>query len=137
MTLPYLIAEQPDLLVVYLGDVDETGHAYGWMSPEYLNAIERADTAVGMLLTALEESGLRDQYTILLNSDHGGHDHSHGTNAPEDMTIIWLLNGPGIKQGHEIVAPISLIDNPPTIAHALGLDAPAVWDGQPVLEAFA
>lgn len=136
MALPYLTTEQPDLLVVYLGDVDETGHAHGWMSPEYLNAIALADAAVGLLLNTLELAGMRDQYTVLLNSDHGGHDHSHGTNMPEDMTIIWLLNGPGIKQAHEITAPISLIDNPPTIAHALGLDAHAAWDGRPVLEAF-
>jgi predicted AlkP superfamily pyrophosphatase or phosphodiesterase len=137
MALPYLTAEQPDLLVVYLGDVDENGHTYGWMSAEYLRRIELADAAVGMLLAALDNSGLRDQYTLLVNSDHGGHDKSHGTNSPEDMTIVWLLNGPGVKQNHPVAMPVTLLDNPPTIAHVLGLNSPSAWDGQPVLEAFA
>ncbi len=76
------------------------------------------------------------QLEVFPHSDHGGHDHTHGTNMPEDMTIIWMLNGPGIKKGHVVAAPITLLDTAPTIAHALGLHRPEKWDGQPVLEAF-
>ena len=134
---PYLTTEQPDLIVVYLGDVDENGHSHGWMSAEYLRRIELADAATGLLLAALEAAGLRDQYAVLVNSDHGGHDTMHGTESPEDMTILWLLNGPGVRQNHQVTAPVTLLDNPPTIAHVLGLNSPSAWDGQPVLDAFA
>jgi predicted AlkP superfamily pyrophosphatase or phosphodiesterase len=134
--LEYLTAEKPDFLGIYLGDVDLMGHAFGWMSPEYLRAIEDNDQDVGLLLDTLDRSGLRDDYVLMVISDHGGHERSHGTNLPEDMTIIWMLNGPGIKQGHEVRTPITLLDTAPTIAHALGLPRPAVWDGQPIYEAF-
>ncbi len=132
----YVVAEQPDFMVIYLGDVDMTGHAYGWMSPEYLANIEANDKNIGDLLRALEAHNLRDQYTLMVLSDHGGHEHTHGTNMPEDMTIIWMLNGPGIRNGHQVSAPITLLDTAPTIAHTLGLHRPDKWDGQPVLEAF-
>lgn len=136
MALAHLAAEQPDFLVIYLGDVDMAGHAYGWMSPEYLRAIETSDQHIGALLRTLEEHHLRDQYTLMVMSDHGGHEHMHGTDSPEDMTIIWMLNGPNIRQNHQITSPITLLDTAPTIAHSLGLEPPAVWDGQPVYEAF-
>jgi hypothetical protein len=47
-----------------------------------------------------------------------------------------MLNGKGIKQGYEITGAVSLLDTPATMAHLLGVDIPAVWEGKPVLEAF-
>ncbi len=132
----YLVAEQPDLCVLYLGDIDLTGHAAGWMSPAYIAAIEANDRAIGGVLAALAANGLREQYTILALADHGGHDYGHGTNAPEDMTIPWMLNGAGVKRGYALRTPVNLADTAATIAHCLGLPLPAAWAGQPVYDAF-
>lgn len=135
--IPYLVNEQPDLCVLYLGDVDIAGHQYGWMSPEYLAAVEANDRHVGMALDALDRAGLRDQFAVLLLADHGGHERNHGADIPEDMTIPWLLSGPGIKRNHVIQTPVDLRDTAATIAHLLGLERPAVWEGKPVCDALA
>jgi predicted AlkP superfamily pyrophosphatase or phosphodiesterase len=132
----YLAERQPDFCVLYLGDIDITGHLHGWMSPEYIAAIETNDGAVGIVLDALEAAGIRNQYTILVQADHGGHDTDHGTDMPEDMTIPWIINGVGVKPGHIIESPVNMADTPATIAHLLELERPAVWEGQPVYEAF-
>jgi predicted AlkP superfamily pyrophosphatase or phosphodiesterase len=132
----YLTDVQPDLCFLYMGDIDISGHLYGWMSPPYIETIEQVDAAVGIVLDALDSVGIREQYTILAQADHGGHDTDHGTEMPEDMNIPWILNGPGIKRGHPIQQPVGLVDTPATLAHLLGIERPAVWEGQPVLEAL-
>jgi len=132
----HLVERKPDLCVLYLGDIDITGHLHGWMSPDYFEAIAANDRAVGLVLDALNSAGLRGDYIILIQADHGGHDTDHGTDCPEDMTIPWILNGNGIKPGHIIQSPVQMADTPATIAHLLGLERPPVWEGTPVYEAF-
>lgn len=120
-----------DFLFVYLGMVDVAGHAYGWMSPGYLEQVNRADDALGQLL-----AGLPADTTILLQADHGGHDRTHGTESPQDMTIPWLVAGPGVKAG-EIQSPVSLLDTAPTLAHFLDIPADPIWEGRFVDEILA
>lgn len=132
----YLISAQPDFCVLYLGDIDISGHMYGWMSREYMAAIETNDQAVGMVLSKLEQARLRERYAILVLADHGGHDTDHGTDSPEDMIIPWILNGQGIKRGHALSGTVQLVDTPATIAHLLGLESPPEWEGHIIHEAF-
>lgn len=132
----YLMTDQPDVCVIYLDDTDLTGHESGWMSAEYMASVERCDAAVGRILSALDSAGLREQYTILLLSDHGGHDDGHGTEMPEDMTIPWILNGAGVKHRYEIQGPVSILDTAPTIAYLLGLQCPDAWEGRVIFEAL-
>jgi arylsulfatase A-like enzyme len=106
------------------------------MSAPYLAAIERSDRALGGLLAALDQVGVRDQYVVLFLSDHGGHDRHHGSDSPEDLTIPWILNGPGVRRGYAILRPVQITDTAATIAHLLNLPRPAEWEGQPVLEAL-
>jgi arylsulfatase A-like enzyme len=73
---------------------------------------------------------------VLLHSDHGGHDWTHGTDQPEDMTIPWILSGPRVRSGSTLDAPVSLLDSAPTVAHLLGLPAPLEWEGRVVEEAL-
>jgi arylsulfatase A-like enzyme len=79
---------------------------------------------------------LPDNATVVLQSDHGGHDRNHGTDLPEDMTIPWLAAGPGIRQGHTIESTVSLLDTAPTIARLLGLAPHREWEGRCVEEIF-
>jgi predicted AlkP superfamily pyrophosphatase or phosphodiesterase len=127
----HIRSDQPDFAFVYLGTIDVAGHAYGWMSNEYLAQIEQVDAAVALLLDALP-----DNSSVLLQSDHGGHDRTHGTEAPEDMTIPWLLAGPGIRAGYALTQPVSLLDSAPTLAHILGVPPHSLWEGRCVTEAF-
>jgi hypothetical protein len=120
-----------DFAFVYLGTIDTTGHAAGWMSDGYLAQVAAVDAVVARLL-----SELPPDTHVLLQADHGGHDRTHGTPAPEDMTIPWLLAGPSIKTGHTIAGPVSLLDTAPTLARLLGLSAHPQWEGHSIDEAF-
>jgi predicted AlkP superfamily pyrophosphatase or phosphodiesterase len=128
----YLAAAQPDFVFVYLGTVDVAGHFYGWMSEGYLGQVATVDAALGTLL-----DGLPAGSTVLLQSDHGGHERNHGTEQLEDMTIPWVVAGPGIRSGHTIAAPVSLLDTAPTLARLLGLAPHHDWEGRCVEEIFA
>lgn len=132
----YLVQHRPDFTFVYLGQTDETGHRYGWLSPEYLEVIAGADAAIAHVLDRLERAGQLDRTACIVTADHGGHDRGHGLDIPEDMTIPWILSGPGVKPGYQLTAPVRLYDTAPTIAYLLGLPLPPEWQGQPVLEAL-
>ena len=63
-------------------------------------------------------------------------DHEHGSDLPDDLTIPWVLNGPGVRQGYAIQTPVIIMDTAATIAHLLELPRPDVWEGRPVLDAL-
>ena len=88
----------PDFAFVYLGGTDVVGHDHGWMSAEYLAAIGRADTAIGTVLEAVNQ----EETTVIVTSDHGGHERTHGTEMDEDMTIPWVIAGPPVSPGRTL-----------------------------------
>jgi len=133
-----LIAEFPldfGLMFVHFATIDAMGHEYGWLSPEQLSVAFRGDEALGKLLQTLDTLGLREETLVIVTADHGGHDTTHGYSFPEDMTIPWILSGPGV-QPVKLITPILTMDTAATAAFALGLPIPSEWDGRPVLEAF-
>ncbi len=133
-----LISEFPQdfgVLFLHFGITDGMGHSYGWLSSEQLSVLFRADEALKRILDELDARGLRAETLIIITADHGGHASTHGSNSPEDMTIPWIANGPGI-QPKALTTPILTTDTAATAAFALGLPIPADWDGVPVYEAF-
>jgi arylsulfatase A-like enzyme len=123
------------LLFVHFPLVDGMGHEYGWLSPEQMSVAFRADQALGNILAELSARGLREETLIIVTADHGGHDTTHGSSLPEDMTIPWIASGPGI-QPKLLTTQVHTMDTAATAAFALGLPIPAEWDGVPVYEAF-
>jgi predicted AlkP superfamily pyrophosphatase or phosphodiesterase len=133
-----LIAEFPEnfgVLFVHFAMPDAMGHAYGWLSPEQLSVTFRADEAFANILAALDARNLRGETLIIVTADHGGHETTHGTGMPEDMTIPWIASGPGIRPG-PLTTPVHTMDTAATAAFALNLETPPDWDGVPVFEAF-
>jgi arylsulfatase A-like enzyme len=65
-------------------------------------------------------------------ADHGGHDRSHGSTLPEDMTIPLFFFGKVFPKGKIIEDDISLLEIAPTIAKLFGLPAEQEWEGKPV-----
>ena len=123
------------VLFIHFAAPDDVGHEYGWMSPEQLSVIARADEALGQILAELDARSLRDETLLIITADHGGHDSSHGTDLPEDMTIPWIASGPGI-QPKLLTTQVHTMDTAATAAMLLGLPMPLEWDGVPVYEAF-
>ncbi|MDX9991959.1 MAG: alkaline phosphatase family protein [Anaerolineales bacterium] len=123
------------LAFIHFPTADWMGHEYGWLSPEQFSVLRRADQALASILAALEESGLREDTLFIISADHGGHEQTHGSSRPEDMTIPWIIYGPGVIPG-QITRPVNTVDTAATAAWFLQLKRPAAWDGLPVLEAF-
>lgn len=122
---------RPAFAFIYLGTADIAGHRSGWMSDAYLAQVQRIDRLVGRMVAAMSPAT-----TVLLLSDHGGHDHRHGTDRPEDMLVPWMIAGPRIRAGRQIEGAVSLVDTAPTLARVLELEPPAVWTGRAVDEVF-
>jgi len=120
-----------DFAFVYFGSLDAAGHLFGWMSEGYLSQLQHLDGILGRFLDDLPP-GTR----FLIHSDHGGHEHFHGDDIPEDMTIPWLASGEGIRQNYVIQQPVNLLHTAPTLAVMLGLKPFSSWQGQPVSEIF-
>jgi len=133
-----LLADFPEnfgVLFVHFPTGDWMGHEYGWLSDEQLSVYRRADEALGMILEKFDQLGLRDETLIIVTADHGGHGTSHGSTMVEDMTIPWIVAGPGVVQGG-LLTRVFTMDTAATAAFALGLPIPPEWDGIYIQEAF-
>jgi predicted AlkP superfamily pyrophosphatase or phosphodiesterase len=128
LALSWLKSHEWAFSFVYLHNTDKTGHASGWMSEAYLDAIANADRCIESMCGILPEETL-----IIVTADHGGHDHTHHTELAEDMTVPLILQGPGIPKNLEIPAEVSIMDLAPTVAHFLGLAKPETWQGREIL----
>lgn len=113
---------------VYLHNTDKTGHASGWMSAAYLEAIANADQCIESICGTLPEDAL-----VIVAADHGGHDHTHHTDLEEDMTVPLILKGPGIPKNLEIPDKVSIMDIAPTVVRFLGLTRPEAWQGKEIV----
>jgi len=121
----YIKEEEPDFLFLYLGDTDEAGgHDNGWMSDIYLQVVNKAIGCIEKVYRNLPEG-----YTMIVIADHGGHDRSHGTDMPEDMTIPVCICGPKFEEGREMTGT-SILDIAPTVAKLLGVPRVKEWEGK-------
>jgi arylsulfatase A-like enzyme len=134
-TVTKLIPQGFGLFFVHFPTPDFMGHEYGWLSAEQLSVLYRSDEALAAILEALDQAGMRQDTLLIISADHGGHDTTHGSSRTEDMTIPWIISGPGVKPGL-LTTAINTTDTAATAAWALGLPLPEEWDGLPVLEAF-
>jgi hypothetical protein len=123
------------LMFIHFPSGDLAGHEWGWMGAVQMYNYREDDGMLGRILAALDESGQRSDTIIILTADHGGHEKSHGSDRPEDMTIPWIINGPGVIPG-PLTSFIQTTDTAATASYVLGLPRPADWDGVPVYEAF-
>ena len=118
---------RPDFVFLYMVDTDEKGgHDNGWMSAEYLN---RISIAISNARRVIEKFG--EEYTVIIMADHGGHDRSHGTEMPEDMTVPLFFRGEDFEAGKEVDG-LSLLDIAPTIADVMGIEPVREWEGRSV-----
>ncbi len=122
--IPYVQRQAFDFMFIYFASIDVAGHLHNWMSERYLAQVARVDALAGRVIHAMPETT-----TVIIQADHGGHEQTHGTDSPEDMTIPWMIAGPNIAKGKMLEVPVSLLDTAPTIARALGLPAAATWQG--------
>ena len=119
----------PDFVFLYMVDTDEKGgHDNGWMSDAYL---KRISTALDTVKRVIEKCA--DEYTVIIMSDHGGHNRSHGTDLPEDMVIPFFFIGERFEKGR-VLDGVSLLDIAPTITDVMGIPKVAEWEGKSIIQ---
>lgn len=132
----YIEQRKPNLCFIHLADPDGAGHQYGWGSKEQLQAFADADTALETVMKAIEKAGIQKTSVVILTADHGGHDKTHGSKSPEDMTIPWIIWGEGVKHGFKITEPVTTYDTSATALWLLDIPIPKEFDGKPIKSAF-
>ena len=116
---------KPDFAFLYMVETDEKGgHDNGWMSEEYMR---RISIAIDNAKRVIERYS--DEYSIIIMADHGGHDRSHGSTMPEDMTIPLFFIGEQFERG-KVAEGLSLLDIAPTIAAIMGIEPDREWEGR-------
>jgi hypothetical protein len=128
----------PRVMFVHLPDVDVMGHMHGWGTPEQIEAIERADDAVGIIVKALIQKELMKSTLIILSADHGGQGAGHGPNDPRSRHIPWIAVGPGIRKNFDLTRfgglTINTEDTFATACTLMHIPLPEYLDGKFVKE---
>lgn len=112
--------------LLHLGETDQVGHASGFMSPAYLDAVRRVDALLGTLLDDIDSHGSLDDLVIVLTADHGG----AGSTSHSDRTrranyrVPFLVWGPGVTHAN-------LYDLNPQ-RHDPGRNRPGFTGSQPI-----
>jgi predicted AlkP superfamily pyrophosphatase or phosphodiesterase len=132
----YLESARPNVLFVHLTDPDAAGHHAGWMTPEYGRAVRATDSALTRLVALADRAYGSGTFSLIVTADHGGHETSHGTDDPRDVTIPWITWGEGVKPGLLEHSPVRTMDTAATVLWLLGVPTPGDWMGEPVVQAY-
>ena len=131
---------KPEVLFVHFPGVDNVGHADGWGSREQARAVEKADGALGDVLSALKGEGLTESTLIILTADHGGAGRTHVPDDARSRHIPWIAVGPGVRKNVDLTTYADLVINTEdtfaTACYVLGLPLDKRLDGKPVKEIF-
>lgn len=122
---------QINLLFIHYPFPDYGGHKYGWMTGEYLALVNRMNIELNKLLNGILQDTIH-KTVLIVTSDHGGHDKTHGTDSKEDRTIPWIVWGQMVKQHFTIKEEINTVDTTAVILDALGLSVPTDIDGKKI-----
>jgi len=100
----------------------------------YYAATSYMDAQLGLVLDALDKSGLADNTIIVLWGDHGWHLGDHRfwckhTNYEQAAHIPLIVAAPGKAAGVKTSALVETVDIYPTLAELAGLPAPEGLDG--------
>ena len=130
--MEYISANRGDRMFVFLYNLhtDHIGHMHNWMSPEYIQSIEEGDEQVGRVIEFLKNEGLFEDSHLMFITDHGGIGNGHGGTTPEEMTVPWVISGPGIKKGFTIEEPNNTVNTASTVLRLFGLEQPLCWTGE-------
>ncbi len=117
------------------GDLVDTKGDWRENYPDYLGCCNALDTALGRLRAKLEALGIADDTIIVYTSDHGSHfctRNSEYKRSPHDgcIRVPMIITGPGFEGGKVVDGMASLIDLPPTLLAAAGIEVPKYMHGR-------
>jgi predicted AlkP superfamily pyrophosphatase or phosphodiesterase len=137
--LAVLRTKQPDVVMLYQGQVDETGHAKGFHPtvPEYRQAIERVDAAIGRVMQTIRQRPTfsQEDWLVLVATDHGGVGLNHGGGRMiDDIRRTFLIVSGASARNGRTEEPTYQVDVVATALTHLGIEPKPEWrlDGKPV-----
>ena len=124
----------------------------GWVPPDlaalggsthqhlggYYGMVKRLDEAYGRLHDALKSLHLDEDTIVLFTSDHGCHFKTRNGEYKRSchessIRVPTVLTGPGFRGGGQVGELVSLIDLPPTLLDAAGIDVPEYMQGRSLM----
>ncbi len=124
----------------------------GWVPPDlaalggtahqhlggYYGMVKRLDEALGRVMDALKSLGQLDNTIILFTSDHGCHFKTRNSEYKRSchdssIHVPTAFHGPGFQGGGQIQELVSLVDLPPTLLDAAGIEVPEEMSGRSIL----
>lgn len=91
--------DNPDILFVDFDDVDHAGHSYGFSSTvsQYVNSIKTTDSYIGEIVAAMKNrpSYNNEDWLVVLTTDHGAIESSHGGGNLSERNIFMVYSNPG------------------------------------------
>ncbi len=124
----FLNERKPDFAFLYLETTDGVGHTKGWGSDEYYKAANHSFMLIEQITKNIPED-----YSVIVLADHGGHDFTHGTNDPIDMTIpIFIKTDSEIDE--ERFNNANIIDIAPTVCDMIGVPCSNEWKGKSLIK---
>jgi arylsulfatase A-like enzyme len=118
------------------GDLVDTEGDWRENYPDYLGCCNALDNNLGRVLEKVQALGISDNTLIIFTSDHGSHFRTRNGEYKRSchdscIRIPMVISGPGFK-GKVVDELVSLIDLPPTIITASGLEVPDSMRGRPL-----
>jgi arylsulfatase A-like enzyme len=105
----------------------------------YDGELRWVDDHIARVAAALEELGIAERTAIIVTSDHGDEFFEHGhkghtrTLYREVVDIPLIIRAPGVRPGHVVDAPVSLVDVMPTALELMGMSVPTGIEGRSLL----
>jgi predicted AlkP superfamily pyrophosphatase or phosphodiesterase len=106
MTQRDLLRNNRGFTFLHLSAPDEAGHARGWNSRAYLDAVRATDRRIGRILrTVTAHPRLQDHLVVALTADHGGSGTSHGDPSRlVNYRVPFMVWGPTVARGAGLYA---------------------------------
>lgn len=133
----HAILALPHFLVVHLPEAGRVGASKGWTSKEYREALRTVDKAMHSVVDIYHEYALTKRTTLFVTSlSAEGRDANQEPTDAEVPMVPWIASGVGIKPGHAIHQPVSILDTGATVMRTLGLQTHTEWESHAVEEIF-
>ncbi len=122
----FIASDAPDLSWVYLEFPDDMGHMYG-DSPQYSDAIEKADRQVGRIWAAIKTRQKQhgEEWMIVVTTDHGRDAKTgkhHGGQSERERTIWIATNLNDLNQRFRTTP--AMVDIMPSILRFMDIGIP-------------
>ena len=135
----FVTERDPNAVMLYLGQVDETGHRFGFQPKvkDYVKAIETVDGLISDVLDAVgnRPNIAKESWLVIVCTDHGGVGlgHGNGRKTPEVRDTFLIISGPSAKQ-QRLEEPTYQVDVVATVLAHLGIELNPNWklDGKAV-----